>query len=313
MVPLKKHELEKLARETGFIQNALEKMLRLIDTLGQVARHPFLKNCFALKGGTAFNLFAFNLPRLSVDADLNYVKTADKDAMLIDRAQIATAIKTLFTDDYRIALTKEEYALAQFELHYKALSGSLDKFKLEINYLHRQPIVQVETKTCTLLHLNLIFPVLAFEELLAGKIIALLSRYTPRDLFDVYQAAMAPFNYSVETLRALIIFYGLLSRASVFDLFSPDFSQISVLDIDRHLTPLLIRGKTPDRLDMVTKVEGLLKPLVALAEDESNIIKTFYTSGVLDVEALFPDAAMQNKIKTAPSLLWKIHNIQSLL
>ena len=168
-------------------------------------------------------------------------------------------------------MTKDEYALAQFEFHYKALSGSLDKFKLEINYLQHQPIVQVESKICALLHRDLTFPVLAFEELLAGKIIALLSRYTPRDLFDVYQAAIAPFNYSVVILRALVLFYGLISRASVFDLFTPDFNQISAHDIDRHSTPLLSRGKTPDRHDMVTKVEGFLKPLVALTKDEPNI------------------------------------------
>jgi len=185
--------------------------------------------------------------------------------------------------------------------------------KIEINYLQRLPILKPEGRAFQRFDVMVKYPCLAFEELLAGKIIALLSRYTPRDLFDVYQAAMAPFNYSVATLRTLVLFYGLISRVRVFDLFSPDFSQISALDIDRHLTPLLTRGKTPDRRDMVANVEEFLKPLVALTKDESNIIKAFYTSGVLDVEALFPDAAMQNKIKTAPSLIWKIHNIRSLL
>ena len=38
-------------------------------------------DCFALKGGTAINLFYRNLPRLSVDIDLSYVKFSDrKDA-----------------------------------------------------------------------------------------------------------------------------------------------------------------------------------------------------------------------------------------
>ena len=34
--------------------------------------------CFALKGGTAINLFYRNLPRLSVDIDLAYVKFLDR-------------------------------------------------------------------------------------------------------------------------------------------------------------------------------------------------------------------------------------------
>ncbi|MGM0489543.1 MAG: nucleotidyl transferase AbiEii/AbiGii toxin family protein [Planctomycetota bacterium] len=32
-------------------------------------RHPFLKSRLVLKGGTALNLFLFDLPRLSVDID----------------------------------------------------------------------------------------------------------------------------------------------------------------------------------------------------------------------------------------------------
>jgi predicted nucleotidyltransferase component of viral defense system len=35
-------------------------------------------DCFALKGGTAINLFYRNLPRLSVDIDLAYIKFSDR-------------------------------------------------------------------------------------------------------------------------------------------------------------------------------------------------------------------------------------------
>jgi hypothetical protein len=78
MFLFKKPDLEKLGNKTGFIQNSLEKVLRLVELLTQLARHPFLKTCFALKGGTALNLFVFDMPRLSVDADLNYVRTVER-------------------------------------------------------------------------------------------------------------------------------------------------------------------------------------------------------------------------------------------
>jgi hypothetical protein len=45
---------------------------------------PLIANeeCFALKGGTAINLFVRNMPRLSVDIDLTYVPVHPRDASL---------------------------------------------------------------------------------------------------------------------------------------------------------------------------------------------------------------------------------------
>lgn len=46
-----------------------QQVALLIQMLPLVAEEP----CFALKGGTAINLFIRDLPRLSVDIDLTYV------------------------------------------------------------------------------------------------------------------------------------------------------------------------------------------------------------------------------------------------
>ena len=50
----------------------------LINCLPYVAK----ENCFALKGGTAINLFVTNLPRLSVDIDLAYVPLEPREEAL---------------------------------------------------------------------------------------------------------------------------------------------------------------------------------------------------------------------------------------
>jgi len=52
--------LGRLSSETG-------KFCYLIRILQNIAEHPFLKSRLALKGGTAINLFYFELPRLSVE------------------------------------------------------------------------------------------------------------------------------------------------------------------------------------------------------------------------------------------------------
>ncbi|WP_292617854.1 nucleotidyl transferase AbiEii/AbiGii toxin family protein [Mesorhizobium sp.] len=50
----------------------------LVRTLPYIARHEE----FALKGGTAINLFYRDMPRLSVDIDLTYVPIVDRETTL---------------------------------------------------------------------------------------------------------------------------------------------------------------------------------------------------------------------------------------
>jgi Nucleotidyl transferase AbiEii toxin, Type IV TA system len=72
-----------------------EQVRLLVSLLPQVAK----QECFALKGGTALNLFIRDMPRLSVDIDLAYLPVQDRDTSLaaIDEAltKIGTAIENL--------------------------------------------------------------------------------------------------------------------------------------------------------------------------------------------------------------------------
>lgn len=78
-------ELQRLAAETGFSVEPLTKVLSLMELMEAIRSHPFLKSRVALKGGTALNLFVFDVPRLSVDIDLNYIGATDRETMLGDR------------------------------------------------------------------------------------------------------------------------------------------------------------------------------------------------------------------------------------
>lgn len=79
--------LERLAGNTGFRPDAVEKVLRLERLLNQVGRHPYLGGRLVLKGGTALNLFYGQAPRLSVDLDFNYVGALDREEMLKERSE----------------------------------------------------------------------------------------------------------------------------------------------------------------------------------------------------------------------------------
>ena len=72
MIDLSKKSIVRIANETSFIKDNVEKVMRLIDILETLFSSEW-KDKLALKGGTAINLFFRNLPRPSVDIDLDYL------------------------------------------------------------------------------------------------------------------------------------------------------------------------------------------------------------------------------------------------
>lgn len=72
--------LGKKAEELGFVRDTLEKVTRLADVLEYLNTNPILKESLALKGGTAINLTIFNLPRLSVDIDMDYLISNNRES-----------------------------------------------------------------------------------------------------------------------------------------------------------------------------------------------------------------------------------------
>ena len=105
---------EKLAAEaeaTGFRPDVLEKVAHLLGLLDAMRSHPFLKGKLVLKGGTALNLFVFDVPRLSVDIDLNYVGAEDREAMLAERPKIEQAVQAVFSrEGFNVRRMPEEHA-----------------------------------------------------------------------------------------------------------------------------------------------------------------------------------------------------------
>jgi hypothetical protein len=73
---------DRLSRKT------LEKALRLLRLLDALRSRPFLRTRVALQGGTALNLFVFDVPRLSVDVDRNYAGGIDREVMLVERPKV---------------------------------------------------------------------------------------------------------------------------------------------------------------------------------------------------------------------------------
>ena len=92
---ISKERLTIVAMETGFRPEILEKVIRLIDLLNTIFRDKYLATRLALKRGTALNLFYFDLPRLSVDIDLNYIGGVDRQTMLEEKPLLLSRMEKL--------------------------------------------------------------------------------------------------------------------------------------------------------------------------------------------------------------------------
>ena len=88
------------AQATGFRLDVLEKVAQLLGLLDAIRSHPFLRDRLALKGGTALNLFVFDVPRLSVDIDLNYVGAESRAGMLEERPRLEEAVVKMVDFSY---------------------------------------------------------------------------------------------------------------------------------------------------------------------------------------------------------------------
>ena len=122
------------ARETGFRANTLEKVTRLGELAGEVARHPLLGAALALKGGTALNL-CFGPPRrLSVDLDFNFVGSENRAGMLEDRPMVERSIESLaLSQGYRLQWSRAEHAGRKAYLRYLLSAGVADRVELDLN------------------------------------------------------------------------------------------------------------------------------------------------------------------------------------
>ena len=157
--------------------------------LTQVAPLVFVDDTFALKGGTAINLFVRDMPRLSVDLDLVFSDhTLPRDEAL---ARINEAIRQ----------AAERLKKRGFQTHVPAAAAGETKLlvrrdsiqvKVEVNFVMRGTVEPVRRASLTpvardVLMADLEIPVVSLEDVYGGKLVAALDRQHPRDLFDVMQ------------------------------------------------------------------------------------------------------------------------------
>ena len=141
MAPPTVQTLQRLAAETGYRLDTLEKVLRLLELLDEIAQDPVLSQRLALKGGTALNVFYLDLDRRSVDIDLNYVGALDLAAMERERPEVDAAIDRLFASHgYGVRRRPTGHAGGKWLARYASVLGGNASLELDLNYMARQPL-----------------------------------------------------------------------------------------------------------------------------------------------------------------------------
>lgn len=304
--------LGKKAEELGFIRDTLEKVTRLSDILDYMNSNPILKKSLALKGGTAINLTIFNLPRLSVDLDFDYMVSNTREEMLLHRTLINETIdRFMLLQGYsKNTKTKNPHSLDSWVYDYFGASGNKDNIKIEINYSLRAHLLPSEERVINTEHLSKIYHVktLAPVEIFGSKINALLSRAAARDLYDVQNMIRFElFNASDQILlRKAVVFYAAISAKVINKSFNTEaIDTITQRKIKTDLLPV-IKKKDEFELESAKKlVKSYISDLMNLTLEEREFLNCF-EAGDFVPELVFEDRDMLNRIKYHPMALWKV-------
>lgn len=310
--------LQRLATDTGYQPGTLEKVLRLIDLLEEIAGDTFLRDRLALKGGTALNVFHLGLDRLSVDIDLNYIGSIDRDVMLKDRPQIEEALqRILAAGGYSVRRLPEEHAGGKWIASYTSALGGNATLEVDLNYMMRQPLfgtarmnsVQLGSATAKdVLVINL-------HEIVAGKLVALLDRRAARDLFDARRIFNIP-NIDWRQVKAAMLAIGAAGRndwrkASI-DTIGADPKELrQKLLICLPRTAFAEQGSVDAWIAETTALcRERVAPLLVLSAGEQAFLDGVIEEGAIDASGLDADADLQARIAAMPMLHWKASHVR---
>jgi|APGre2960657468_1045069.scaffolds.fasta_scaffold34108_3 predicted nucleotidyltransferase component of viral defense system len=280
------------------IQQYKDQVSLLLDILPIVAK----RKSFALKGGTALNLFIWKMPRLSVDIDLVYLPISDRDealkdillnlVIIKDELERVLRIKVLLTDNAKLVCSKGG-TIVKIEVNTIIRGSFFDVLELEI-----VDFVQDEFgKFSAILTLDK-------AEIYGSKICAALDRQHPRDIFDVSKILDEGNGEFNKKIKEAFIFYLLSHNRPINEIL---FSKINDKKADFKNQ---FEGMAREKFDY----EDFIKISNLLREKIDNLLSDKDKKFILSFKQGKPDWSLFVKdISQYPSIKWKLNNITNLL
>lgn len=262
------------------------------------------ETCFALKGGTAINLFFRDLPRLSVDIDLMYLPVNDRPTALAEIDAAMKRIENEITEKLPTARVRENiHEGAIIRLHVLAEGTQV---KIEVSPVLRgvvkQPSVLPVTEAVEDIFGYAETSVVSFEDLFAGKLVAALDRQHPRDLFDV-RCLLSSEGLS-DKLREAFIVYLLSHHRPMWTVLSG-----KVKDLENEY-----RNGFEGMTEEVIEIDELINTQAEMIDLLVGKMPDRHRRFLIDFESGAPDWSMLNISDAAelPAVRWRQLNLDKL-
>ena len=271
----------------------------------QVAPLVFADGAFALKGGTAINLFMRDMPRLSVDLDLVFTDhrmPRDQALQRIDEALRQAAARL----NARGFQTRTRGAAGGLETKLMVRRGPIE-VKVEVNFVMRGTVHPVRNASLAprardLLMADVQLPVASLEDVYGGKLVAAMDRQHPRDLFDVMQL-FAHEGITPSIRRAFVVYLASHNRPVHEVLFAAE------RDI-AHEYERTFQGMTADTVelaDLLTVRKRMMEELPgSLDADERRFLLS-----LVDNKPEWPLLGIAHADEL-PGIRWKLNNLGHL-
>lgn len=283
-----------------------DKYRKQVELLLRVLPYVNKEKDFALKGGTAINLFVRDLPRLSVDIDLTYLPFLDRKT---DLAGITNGLLRIKESLESSIPDIQVQVMQQSDGNEAKLSCSLNQaqIKIEVNTVMRgllQPtrMMQVTQKVQDDFGLFAGINVVSQGELYGGKICAALDRQHPRDLFDV----RCLFENEGITEEIKLGFIGALigHGRPMHEIIKPSF-QDQRKAFENKFSGMTTQSFDYDDFEVTRK--NLVKSINGVLTETDRGFLISFTAGDPDW-GLYPFAVAKNM----PGVKWKLLNIGKL-
>lgn len=278
-------------------QQYFNQVKLLVKILPYIAK----EDCFALKGGTAINLFYSNLPRLSVDIDLTYIHFDSRD---IAYTKINEALERI--NNNLQSLGYKSFIRGDKEKKIICQDKDFATVKIEPNYTLRgcikEPKIISICESAEEIFGYIDFPVLSKSEVYGGKICAALDRQHPRDLFDIYQLIQNG-GISDEIIEGFVVML-LSANRPLYEIITPN-----ILDRESVFYSEF-QGMTDTDFTYKQHIETL-KYLISFIQEN---LKNKYKNQLLNFVSLnfdFNSLNIQN-VENLPAIKWKIQNLKKL-
>jgi predicted nucleotidyltransferase component of viral defense system len=284
----------------AFAENYRRQVVLLIRVLPLVAE----ENCFALKGGTAINLFVRDMPRLSVDIDLAYLLVQPRAETLatIDASmkRIGQRIRTTIPVA-RIAEIVVEGAVAKLLVRIPDA-----QIKIEVSPVLRGCVYEPQLRSVSEAVEDTFgfaeIPVVSFPDLYAGKFMAALDRQHPRDLFDVRD--LLAYEGIDDQLRSAFIVYLLSHHRPMAEVLAPTRKDISQ-EFLRGFEGMTDKPVTI--AELLAAREALIGEIVGKMPDGHRQLLISFEEGQPDWSLLgLP------KVENLPAVRWRQQNLDKL-